>query len=905
MIKVRNLTKIYKDKKFSVTALDGVSFMLPDAGIVFVVGKSGSGKSTLLNLLGGLDSATEGSIVVDGMEFSAMKSDSSFDGYRARYLGFVFQDFHLIPKLTVGENVKLVLELKGEDGAANVKDALLRVGLEGYEGRYPAEMSGGQQQRVAIARAIVKDPRLILADEPTGNLDSMTSKQILDLLKELSKDRLVVVVSHNMEAANTYANRIIELGDGKIVRDVTRVEGDDHPLIEGDVITLPDGRLDDEQLRQVNEAVKKGAIVTRCRERFEPTRVEANEISAKLDENADEASAKSPESAKISSEKPSETKKAPRMPFKESARLCFGFLNVPSLITAVLVTALTVMMFVICLEMYTFDGSAIFKGNAANTNGVTILQKDMTAASALDSVALNKIYRVEDGDEEAFRKLGYEGNIFKLYNMAVVNGGALYSGMLKGEMKRQDKLYGSIYADEALGVLVTNEDYLKKQFGEIEVLAGALDAEPYGVIITDYFADSMLKADPTLVTADAYGALLGKDKSQYTFKYYINAVIKTDYKKKHAKLFEMYNDLFKDGLLSEKDKTTLATSDEYAAFLTDAQTRLNIAYSINENYIEATRQTPQEARNIAYIFNANIFEGGTNGALLMDSFNGSATLAGSKENGTPKLEKGEAYLSRNFYNQLFGTHITSENDSEFEQKTITIVDYEASDIFKQAPISTLTLTVTATWGEYGYMYISDEDFDCLREKDVFAYSLVFDSTTGIENVLDGVADLGYVPNAGVYSDMLLVSRVMKVYADLFLALSLILLGVGLIMLIAFAVRSVRGRVYEIGILRSLGASLNNVAGVFLLQMLFAGALVCVVTVIGQAGLITVANGLITTGLASFMHNGTFKSMTLIRFDAAMMAISLAAVVLITLLSAIIPIIKLARIKPMEILRKKD
>ncbi len=882
MITVCDLTKIYKDKKLSVTALDGVSFTLPDRGMVFIVGKSGSGKSTLLNLLGGLDEATEGAVSVDGLEFSEMRSEKSFDGYRADYLGFVFQDFHLIDKLTVAQNVGFALDLKGEANDALVSETLRKVGLEGYEKRYPAEMSGGQQQRVAIARAIIKDPRLILADEPTGNLDSVTSKQILNLLKELAKDRLVVVVSHSMDAANAYADRIIELGEGRIVRDVTRTDDEGQPLIEGNVVTLPDGRLDDEQLRLVNDAVKRGnATIKRRRERFEPT--PATTLS-KAEENR------------------AANMKKPHMSLKGTARLSFRFLSVPSLIVAVLVTALTVMMFAVCLEMYMFDGAAIFSDNALSTNGVTVLQKDMTASGAFDSLALNKIYRVQDGDEDAFRALGYEGNIFKLYNMAVTNGGELYSGMLKGEMKRQDKLYESIYADEMLGVLVTDIDFLERQFGEIEVLAGKLDDKPYGIIITDYFADGILKANPTLVTADGYGALLGIDKSEYNNKYYINAVIKTDYKQRHAKLFDMYNNALSDGLMSERDKTALATSDEYAEFLTDAQTRLNIAYSIEENYIEATKQKPYEARSIAYIFNANIFD--ENGSPLMDAFQGGASV-GSSHEGMPHLNKGEAYLSRNFYNQLFGTHITSEDYSQFEPRTITIVDYEPSDIFKQDPISQLTLNVKGTWGEYGFMYVGDDDFEYLRERDVFAYSLVFDSANGIENVLDRASSLGYVPNAGVYSDLLLVARVMKVYSDLFLALSLILLGVGLVMLIAFAFRSVRSRVHEIGVMRSLGAGSSSVAGIFLLQMLFAGVVVCLVTVIGQAGLITVVNGLVTAGLASFMHNGSFKNMTLIRFNGAMMAISLAAVVAITTLSVVIPLIKLSRIKPMQILRKKD
>ncbi len=918
MISVENLTKIYVNKKLRVTALDDVSFTLPANGLVFIVGKSGSGKSTLLNLLGALDEATAGEICVNGLNFSDMKGDSGFDAYRNSRLGFVFQDFHLISRLNVARNVQLALNIagecaKGEKYDKRVLDALKQVGLEGFEERYPAQLSGGQQQRVAIARAIVKDPELILADEPTGNLDSVTSRQILQLLKGLSKDRLVVVVSHSLDAANEYADRIIELGEGRIVRDVSRSAQEGETLVDGDVITLPDGRLTDEQLAFVNEAIKsRSATIKRCHERFEDTSEEETpdkeEVEEEIrDENVEEGKEGPHNDENIAAEESaakhtSSDKRGGRrsLPAKETARLGFRLMNIPSLIVSVLATALTTVMFVICLMMYMFDGSSVFANRDLNSGGVVILQKDLTATNSLDSLALNKIYRVQDGDEDAIRALGYEGKIYKLYNMAVINDAALYSGLLKCEMKRQDKLYATFYADETLGVLVADMEYLKKQFGDFEVLAGKLDDKPYGIILTDYFADGLLKANPSLVTAKQYEGLLGRGDDG-SYMYYVNAVIKTDYKERHAKLFKMYNEALADGLLSEKDKNELAASDEYAAFLTDAQTRLNIAYSIDENYIEATRQKPFEARSRTYIFNSNVFDG--EGTLISDDFSGGLTIGRAYD--LPPIEKGEAYISRNFYNQLYGTHVTSENTSEFEPKTIKIVDYDASDIFKQNPISEITLHIKGLWGEYGCLYLGDDDFAYLRERDVFAYSLVLGDTEGIDKVLDGASKLGYVPNAAIYSDLLLVARVMKVYSDLFLTLALILLAVGLVVLVAFAVRSVRSRTYEIGILRSLGAGAGSVAGIFLLQMLFAGILVCVVSIIGQASLVTVANGLITSGLATFMHNGTFKGMTLIGFDPAVMAISLAAVIGITLLSAIIPIIKLARIKPMEILRRKE
>ena len=188
MINIRYLSKEYvSNNKTSHLALNDVSFTLPSRGMIFIIGKSGSGKSTLLNILGGLDSPTAGQIIVDGNDYDNFK-EKDFDNYRNTYLGFVFQDFHLIEGLTVQQNITLALDLQGKKNKKAVKEVLKQVDLEGYEKRYPDELSGGQQQRVAIARAIVKKPRLVLADEPTGNLDSKTSKQVLDVLKQLSKN---------------------------------------------------------------------------------------------------------------------------------------------------------------------------------------------------------------------------------------------------------------------------------------------------------------------------------------------------------------------------------------------------------------------------------------------------------------------------------------------------------------------------------------------------------------------------------------------------------------------------------------------------------------------------------------------------------------------------------------------
>ncbi|MCX4313563.1 MAG: ATP-binding cassette domain-containing protein [Clostridia bacterium] len=219
-MKVSNLSKTYMLKSGEVKALDDVSFDLPENGTVFILGKSGSGKTTLLNLLSGLDSADEGSVIEVGGKNIVTCSQSERDGYRNSHCGFVFQEYNLIPELDVKENVGLSLELQGnKDNKSAVENALKLVELDGYGNRKITELSGGQKQRVAIARALVKNPEIVFADEPTGALDKSTGESVMKLLKRISEEKLVIVVSHDREFAEKYGDRIIELSDGKLVSD--------------------------------------------------------------------------------------------------------------------------------------------------------------------------------------------------------------------------------------------------------------------------------------------------------------------------------------------------------------------------------------------------------------------------------------------------------------------------------------------------------------------------------------------------------------------------------------------------------------------------------------------------------------------------------------------------------------
>lgn len=221
MLELKGIKKEYKTGNFIQIALDNVDLTFRDSEFVAVLGPSGSGKTTMLNIIGGLDRYDSGDLIINGRSTKNYK-DRDWDTYRNHTIGFVFQSYNLISHQTVLANVELALTISGVSKWERKKKALKvlkQVGLREHARKKPNQLSGGQMQRVAIARALVNNPDILLADEPTGALDSTTSVQVMDLLKEVAKDRLVVMVTHNPQLANTYATRIVNIEDGKIVSD--------------------------------------------------------------------------------------------------------------------------------------------------------------------------------------------------------------------------------------------------------------------------------------------------------------------------------------------------------------------------------------------------------------------------------------------------------------------------------------------------------------------------------------------------------------------------------------------------------------------------------------------------------------------------------------------------------------
>ena len=561
MIKITALNKVYHSKKRQKCfALNDVNLVLPDNGLVFVLGKSGSGKSTLLNLLGGLDSITSGSIEVDGNDLASFK-EKDFCNYRNSHIGFIFQDYHLLDELTVYENIAFSLNMLNQEVGDKIKLALEKVDLAGYEDRYPSELSGGEQQRVAIARALVKSPKIILADEPTGNLDTATSTAIIKLLKQLSKECLILIVSHNVNDANNYANRIIELKGGRVLSDVTKNPdfNDSVTLQDGRLVYPKDSFLSDEDIRLINENCNESVKLIKRTDKFIQT----------------------PSDDPIANKVQIANK---NLSLSKQVKLSSKFLHNKTL-TIVLSSFIVAVIMVIMA----------FAQTITSFNASRVIVSEM-AKHDLDSMLLNKtlppeqqsiyyqapLVGVGDLDQQAFYDAGYRGKIYPVLNYTIINrtGTAVYGNSTT-------RFLGP-YMTVPMGTMVVDQDFLTRKFGTISYLAQAEHQMPYGLILTDYLADAVLLCNSKYKNK-TYQDVVGEFHSAcYTdTRAYVNAIIDTGYKAKYGEFLSQFVNK------PNVSVNELYQYEEFQPFLNDIYDHLGFTYTTNPNFKQSLKTSPQ------------------------------------------------------------------------------------------------------------------------------------------------------------------------------------------------------------------------------------------------------------------------------------------------------------------------
>lgn len=889
LLVVENLTKVYRSRnRQGVKALDHISFTLPNKGLVFLTGKSGSGKSTLLNLIGGIDEITSGDIIADGNKLSLFSSED-YDCYRNSYLGFVFQDFCLLDDLTVEQNIEIVLDLQKKPNKGLIEYTLERVGMGGYSSRYPRELSGGQKQRIAIARALVKNPKLILADEPTGNLDSKSAEQVLLLLKELSKHSLIIIVSHNLDDAYKYGDRIIELEDGKIILDVQRSDkaDDKGEVVDGNLF-LPYGRkLGNEELENIKKEIVAGKVknVIQRDNTFTPAIQPKN----------------SPRAVNM-------TKSC--LPISKSLKLSGLFLKrrrLSFLLTTVIVTCLIVLLG-LCQFFYQFDFNYALTQSLINEQEEDlIIYNGKYYDDNKRYIVTDNLIELTDSDIEKLKSGGYSSDIYKIYNFAMVLGQSsnAYSSLLEEGKVYDNSNLRDFYARQTYGTIVCDLDYLTNVYGVDGKLSyiGDLEEKSYGLIITDYVADSIIYFNNKEYSS--HEDIIGKNIYSGTISYrgYVNAIIDTDYEEKYAILKERLMNEY-DALVTQNKESQVIKTDAFLDFAQYVRHYLGMGYSINEYwYLDSVTY---ESRNFVKLDYTTIESDLLDEDYYLASYSAYPDVVANKYSEI-SLATGECAMKLSEYNRIFGTTYNNTTLKDFEPHTIKINRFPKSrNAFTDPRVSReLTITKLLPNSSSFNLVLSVEDFNEFRKADTFCFGGVFENIDEGDKLYNATSTNPYFVDSGTYKAISTIFMIVSIFKDFFLLITIGLCVVAVLLIMSFAAGNVRKRKFEIGVIKAMGGRTSELSSIFVLQVAGVGALICILSSLLLYFVTSFVDGMISAAMIKFLSEVTELTINIINFDSIVMIVDIAIIISITLLSALIPLFKLHKIKPINIMRHKD
>lgn len=891
MLEAKELKKVYKTKKgVSVEALKGVSIKFPEKGMVFLLGKSGSGKSTLLNLLGGLDKYDDGEIIIKGVSSKEFKQ-SHFDSYRNTYVGFIFQEYNVLEDFTVGANIALAIELQGRKATDDEINKILKeVDLEEFGDRKPNELSGGQKQRVAIARALVKNPQIIMADEPTGALDSNTGKQVFDTLKRLSKEKLVVIVSHDREFAEYYGDRIIELVDGNILSDVERKD-------------ISDAEEND-------EGIVFGKDEFIIRRNYHLTEKDREMINAYLEGREQDVKAVIRDNRKVGFGKTDESKIEAKqgdfklikskLPLKNAFKIGASSLKYKKIRLAI-----TIILSFAAFSMFALaDTFGNYDHIKTCTNSITdtkISYASVTKSKYIDGdygYWDDWSYKLSGKDVEKISKetgVEYKGVYVPSSGTPVLEN---YDTNVKLTEREDIELYPTGFS----GYIGINESELKEM--GYKVAEGRL---PKGnkaeIAISEYMYKTFEKAGyvddkGNKEKISSYKELVGKNLKVGDEQYQIVGIIDTKVD------FNRYKSIIENptGKSSAELLTTVALSGELERI---KQFSISCVAIVGEEKLEQMKSQKSTAIGMNQFY-MNVQSGNyMAGGMYIDKLSGYDLSKITWINGEKKvlgekeliISKGSMYHNENRLTQEEVVAYLKENPSF----TLSYSKYNNED----------EDATESGWKIVGIADIEDEVYilpDKMYHKNWsdkdgeynFAVAsmpkLKSDIRDLVEYCYTAKGDTKYKMQNSVTYELDTVDEVLKVLSKVFLYVGLGFAIFAVIMLSNFIATSISYKKQEIGILRAIGARSNDVFKIFFSESFIIAMI--------NFSLAVLSTGVLTSVINSVMRKEVGILITILNFGFRQVGLLLVISIAVAAVASFIPVYRIASKKPIEAIRNK-
>lgn len=862
MIQVIHLDKFYMGRKSGHHALKDLNLVLPDRGLVFVLGKSGSGKSTFLNLIGGLDRVSSGQIIVDGNDISRF-TETRFTDYRNDCIGFVFQDHHLIDDLTVYQNVRLALDLRRVKDSGEVSAALAQVGLAGYEERYPRELSGGERQRVAIARAIVKRPRIILADEPTGNLDGKNAAEVMRIMRKMSKECLVLTVSHDTAAVHANADRIIELENGEIISDVTKnPDYADKAVLQGETVCIPaDRMINEEDIDFINEGltdhkVKRIAVST---DKFFET-----------------------ESTQTEGEK-TPIVRTRLQPLRVIA-LSLTFLRTKlGRIASVAIPLALILLVILFSQAYiNFDANRITADRMQKAGQEAIVLSKEISLDGVNRNARRFPAMVTKEDIEAFAQTGFEGETYPILSVSVPV--TSYKNALG--IKNTKFSYG-VSATESLGTVVVDRAFIEEKLGSFELVASVRNEDPLGVYITDYLADMILATN---------GKYKGQNYTNLLEYYspdnsgiggvYINGIIRTDYAERYRELIERVT------VNKENDLVALYNDEQFQKLSSELYSFLAYSYTFNENYVEDYLSEENSAYHRYAWSHALSFDG-------KKPYNLPSGYVVYQPDTT--LTDGQVIMGHKTYNAMFGKNSTPDSFTPHKAKLsqFAYYDTEAADPYFEAEVE-----IVGLYSGDG-MVVSRSVRELFDRHHIRQTGIYFDGLSHLHDVLELGEERSFMQDSVTVEGILTLHRCVRMFVAVFRLVNIVLCAAVVFIFISFSTKMIRDKLHEIGILKALGTGRVTINVIFGLQIALIAIFTCVVSALGYYLLIDPANELFVVSLREMVPSQLVLDLDVLAYIPRVVWENVLLVTVLSFISLFVPMAKIDRIQPVKIINSRD